>query len=284
MPGNTWTVPVGSQGPRLTYYGYIGVDCGVSDPINPRANTNYIDEVYPYSNVAGMCVYTATTNIVSRIATFASYGVAAVINVQPLLFGGTPLALLAGASTNWSTFLSTNAGWNLSNIAAIYVVDEPYLNGLSTSDFQAGVNIVKSSLPTIPAMFIESSANVSTMTVPTNIDYFGMDDFYIYGPTSSTWLTNYSTMVSKKSSPQQRIVMSMEGGVPSGDYPPFPYSYFQTTLPAYQSFILSHPEIVMATVYIWPGGVGNAANLGVRDCPQEIINMYSAFGKFMLGR
>lgn len=66
--------------PNLKYFGYTLVDVGWDDPTDKSDKTNYIDEVYSFSNIADILVVEPTDNIVDRINVFDSYNVKAMLH------------------------------------------------------------------------------------------------------------------------------------------------------------------------------------------------------------
>ncbi len=51
----------------LKYFGYSVVDCAWDDPNDAEVKTNYLDEVTGFSNIAQLCSFAPTDNIISRV-------------------------------------------------------------------------------------------------------------------------------------------------------------------------------------------------------------------------
>ena len=183
--------------PNLRYFGFVGIDSGVTDSIHPDT-TNYLAETSAWTNIAHLTVGD-TGSIAARIAAMNAVGVKPVVDVSLLLYSGSPLTLRGTYASDWATFVANNPGISPANTAALYVADEPFLRLCTYSDLNTGVNLVKASYPTIPTLVIEAYTALAAMNlagvtpvgaqtgVPPKLDWYGFD-LYQNDPTGGTYL------------------------------------------------------------------------------------------------
>jgi hypothetical protein len=265
----------------LKYFGFVGVDCGISDPINTRADVNYIDEVSPFSNIAHLCALNPNEYIIQRMATMINRDVLPILDVSNLLFTkvGAKLVLRADYRSRMLAFISANKLARYQKyIGALYIVDEPFWNGLEYISLEAAVNFVKSVLPTPPIMFIEAYPSLDQLKVPANVSIVGFDQYQV-----DPLLDNYKNNLTKlktKLGLGQRAMLVMDGewtADPPGSS--FPKESYEANMPHYYTLAQSDPMIIGMLVYIWPGGVSSSNEYGVRNFPASTLEIYRSIGR-----
>lgn len=265
----------------LKYFGFAGIDCGIYDPINPRASLNYIDEVSHFSNIAHLCSSSPYDYIIQRMMTMINGGVLPILDVSTLLFTkvGSKLVLRSDYRSRMTTFISTNKLFRYQKyIGAIYVVDEPFWNGLDYTSLEAAVNFVKSVLPTPPIMFIEAFPSLDQLKVPPNVSIIGFDQYQV-DPLSDGY-KNKLTQLKTKLGSRQRVFLVMDGewtANPPGS--PFPKESYEAIMPNYYTLAQSDPVIIGMLVYVWPGGVSSSKEYGVRNFPASTLEIYKSIGR-----
>jgi hypothetical protein len=265
----------------LKYFGFGGIDCGISDPINPRANVNYIDEVSLFSNIAHLCASNPNDYIIQRMATMINRDVLPILDVSNLLFTkvGSKLVLRGDYRSRMTTFISTNKLARYQKyIGAIYIVDEPFWNGLEYTSLEVAVNFVKSMLPTPPIMFIEAFPSLDQLKVPANVSIIGFDQYQV-DPLSDSY-KNKLTHLKTKIGSGQRVILVMDGewtASPPGSS--FPKEAYETIMPNYYTLAQSDSMIIGMLVYVWPGGVSSSNEYGVRNFPASTLEIYKSIGR-----
>jgi hypothetical protein len=265
----------------LKYYGFAGVDCGVSDTINPKSNLNYIDEVASFSNIAHLCAFNPNDYIVTRMGTMINYGVLPIVDISNILFikVGSTLKLRTDYRARLTTFISQNKLTRYQQyIGGLYVADEPFWNGLDYASLETAVNYVKSSLPTPPIMFIEAYPSLDQLKIPANVSSVGFNQ-YQADPLSSDYKAKFASLKAKLRA-GQKIMLVMDGQwIASGSASSFPTLSYETTIPNYYTLAISDPLIVGIFVYVWPGGVSSSTEYGVRNFPTSTREVYQSIGR-----
>jgi hypothetical protein len=280
---NTASVFSQSAPPHLKHFGYALVDMLWDDPHDTSTITNYIAEVDSFSNIAQLGVYDYADNIIVRVNLMNSKCVKPIVSLQSIFYqtidtlapSGNHIALFANFIARWNFFKTTNAAiLDSAKVAAFYVVDEPVWNGLLFSELDTVCNLLKNDFPNIPLFFVEASTALSNLQIPTTIDWVGFDEYGIFDPyTDVTYNNNLDTLKSKRSNSNQKIILVVDDqwmpyyGV--AGYSPDTIRYMVQN---YYNLAASDIEIIGMIGYLWPGGLDDPGQLGVRDMPQSVIN------------
>jgi hypothetical protein len=163
-------------------------------------------------------------------------------------------------------------------IGAIYIVDEPFWNGLDYLSLEAATNFVKGVLPSPPIMFIEAYPSLDKLKVPANVSIVGFDQYQV-DPLSASYKSKLTQLKSKLRS-GQRVMLVMDGewtANPPGSS--FPKESYETIMPHYYTLAQSDSEIVGMLVYAWPGGISSVNEYGVRDFPASTLEIYKSIGR-----
>ncbi|MBA3705407.1 MAG: T9SS type A sorting domain-containing protein [Bacteroidetes bacterium] len=268
---------------HLKYFGFALVDMLWDDPHDASTITNYIAEVNSFSNIAQLGVYDYTDNIIARVNLMNSKCVKPIVSFQSIFYqtidtiapSGNHIALFTNYVARWNFFKTVNATiLNSSKIGAFYVVDEPVWNGLSFYEFNAVCDMIKTDFPNIPLFFVEAKPALSSLKIPTTIDWIAFDDYGIFNPlTSISYNNDMDTLKSKRSNPNQKIVLVIDDQwMPyygAAGYSPDTIRYMVQN---YYNLAASDTEIIGMIGYLWPGGLDDPGQLGVRDMPQSVIN------------
>ena len=283
---------VGSvQGPSLRFFGYSMVDCGVRDRFWPSPKTNYVTEVASFSNVGQLCVFDPAEDIGARLALMRSNRMLALLSVQALFFTGTPdattgsgmrFSLRADHRQRWRAFIGRNRLHNrLDWIGAFYIADEPAWNGISAAELQQAADLVKSSFPSTPTMIIEAAPAIDALVVPASVDLVGFDRYGVPDPdTNPAYLANLASLKARRSRPDQRIVIVMEGQwLPAYDSPGHDETLMAMVAQRYHALAQGDPEVLAMLCYLWPGGFDDPRQKGSRNLPAAVIAEHVRIGR-----
>lgn len=266
--------------PSLKYFGFVGVDCGVTDPINTTRNQNYIDEVAHFSNIAHLCAFNPSDYIIDRIGSMITKNVLPIVDVSNILFTKveSKTILRSDYRTRLVTFINNNKLTRYQRyIGALYVVDEPFWNGLDFASLRTAVDFVKSMLPTPPIMFIEAYPALERLVVPQNVNLVGFDRYGI-DPLSKEYTENLALLKTKIST-SQRLLIVMDGQwTATSRGAVFPREEYEAIMPNYYTLATSDPAVIGMIVYSWPGGISSASQYGVRDFPSTTRQVYESIG------
>ncbi len=297
-------LPVAGLGPaarapepvRRLHFGFVIVDAGHDDPHDAATTTNYIDEVAPFCDLADIAVFSPGEVIGPRIDAMNARGVEPIIHVQAVLFdsapdagspSGTRLFLRPDAEARWDTFVAANAlTQRQGDLAAVYLADEPAWNGLADDQLASAAEWVQRDLPSVPSMLIEAPPTIGDLFVPASVDWIGFDHYAVLDPsTDPAWQADLARLRTRKTRPGQRIVIVMESQwLPIyGDAGVTPEMMGGV---AANYFIAASrcPDAVAMLGYTWPGGFGQADQLGARDLPASVRSVYQAIGRRLTGR
>ncbi len=274
---------------HLQYFGHFFVDVGVDDPHDTINKTIFTDEVASSSNLAQMSAYYASEDLRARIKAMNDLCVKPFLSLQEVLFerldkaapSGTRFALVADYQTRWQTFKTTNAGsLEAGSIGAFYLMDEPVWNGVTFGDLELVAQMVKRDFPSVPTLIVEAYPVLDSLRVPTSIDWIGFDRYAVFKPSSNaSFLAQLATLKSKRSMPDQKLFLVIDDQwMPEYSTLGVTASQMGATIQDYYDLAASDPEIAGLLGYRWAGVPGDAA-IGVRDMPQNIIDLNVSLGK-----
>lgn len=280
-----------TSSPRLRFFGYAMVDCGVHDGFLPSPSSNYVGEVAAFTNIAQLCVFDPGEDIGARLALMQSNGMLALLSVQALLFEGAPDAgtgsgmryrLRADFQQRWSRFVQLNSLHSrAAAIGAFYLADEPAWNGIPAAELGAAADLVKSSFPTTPIMLIEAGPAIGALVVPRSVDVLGFDLYGVPDPdTNPAYRAHLDELKARRSRPDQRLVVVMEGQwLPAYDGAGVDASVMATVAQRYFALAESDPEVLAMVGYLWPGGVAGPQHRGSRNLPPAVIGEHVRIGR-----
>ncbi|MBI3035757.1 hypothetical protein HYY71_05540 [Candidatus Woesearchaeota archaeon] len=286
---------------HLRHFGYGFVDCG----INNNGVTNYITEVSPFTNIADICASQPWDNIESRINLMSQNDVKPIIFVQSIFFdsaqtgaqlntnvpfggSGKRSFLRSDYLNRWNTFVSNN---NLnayaSKIQAFYLFDEPTWNGLQFDSLKTAADAIKAYFPTTPILIIEGWPSVRELRVPASVDWIGFDRYAVRNPmTDAAYQNEYAILKSKRSTPNQKIMIVMDGswyasahgaaGISQSDMAQVAANYY--------NLAQSDPDVIAIGTFLWPNGLDPADRVGSRSLPQNVKDEHRRIGQLITGK
>lgn len=279
--------------PHLKYFGFAIIDCLYDDPLDADTITNYIAEVDSFSNIAHMCVYDYNDNIINRVNLMNNHCVLPIVHVQNIFYeyvdtnglGGENFDLRYNFISNWDAFKTINAPiLDSTKIGAFYIADEPFWKGMTFLDLDTVSSLIKADFPNIPIMIVEASGALPNLQVPTSIDWLAFDEYGIFDPgTNSSFLANLTLLKSKKSTPYQDIFLIIDDQwLPSYGSAGYPPDTIQYMVQNYYDLAASDNEIIGLIGYLWPGGLDEFGQLGVRNMPQSVIDKNVEIGQMII--
>ena len=288
--------PVLAAGPlgphRPSEFGFVGVRCGLDDPVDDSARTDYVDEVAGFTTLAHVCVF---DNDVRRLLTdLPDHGLRALLDVSALLFefvpgdapsdSGQRMRLRADATERWELFVATNREvLDAEHVAAYYLADEPVWNGASAADIAAAAELVEPDTQGVATMVIEGYPALADAVFPPQVDWVGFDRYGVGDPsTDPHYLADLAT-VRQRAAPGQRIALVLDSQWLSA------YRWIGIDAESmgvvarnYQLLASRQPDVVALIGYTWPAGI-DADQRGARDLPQQVRDTYVAIGHWILG-
>lgn len=263
----------GSRADDTKYYGFTLIDC--------TAN-NYVIATAPFTNIGHMCAYDPSDYIVARLSLMAANNMLAILSVQGIFFDGATLR--RDYQSRWDRFIAVNKlDAYLAKLAAFYVADEPFWNGVKYADLKTVSDTIKKRFPGVATMFIEAYPMLSVMQVPASIDVIGFDRYAVLDPyRDNSYRTQLESLKNKRSGPHQKIILVMDA-----QWLPF-YAEGGNTEAAmaqvatsYYSLAGSDPDIIALIGYTWEGGLDGADQKGAKDLPASVITEYKRIGKLL---
>lgn len=276
---------------HLRYFGFTAIDCFYDDPLDATATTNYLSEVDTFSNLAHMCVYDYTDNIVARTNAMNASCVSSLLHIQEIFFqmvdtqapSGVNYDLYPDFTSRWATFATTNASvLDPSKVACFYIVDEPFWNGVSLADMDTVCALLKNGFPTIPLLMVEAYTTVDVMEVPEAMDWVGFDRYGSFDPQNDpAFQENMDTLKGRLSSPNQKIVVIIDD-----QWFPDYLTYLGWTQDMmadvaqnYYDLAVADTSVIGLIGYIWPGGLDAPDHYGVRNLTPAVINKNVEIGQ-----
>jgi hypothetical protein len=278
----------------LEWFGFVGVVCGVDDPHDTSSETNYLDEVKEFSNLAHVCV--TEVDMLDELQAVQDAGMSALLDVTLVLFEYVPgdapsgaserLALRSDVDTLWASFIETNkSAFEDGQVAALYVVDEPVWNGATTDDIESAAAIVERDAPTVPAFIVEAPDVLAEAVFPASIDWVGVDLYGTIDPSSDRdYLELMDTLTSKKSTTQSIAVVLDSKWQPVYEQVGIEQVDLAEIAVNYVKLATTYPDVIALIGYSWPGGIDGPDQLGARDLPSTVTDTYRQLGTSLLDR
>lgn len=276
---------------HIKYFGFALVDYYIDDPNDSVFLDNYIFEVDSFSNIAQMYVRNYYDTIISRVNLMDAHCVRPVIDISAVFYftadsnapSGKNYDLHPDYVSRWNTFRTTNISVLDSNkIAAFYIMDEPYWNGLDFNELNQTCVLVKQDFPEIPLMFIEAWPVVDSVVVPVDIDLLGFDKYGVYDvSTDSDYIARLEIIKNKRNKSSQKIMLVMD--VQWVDHYATALGWTQDTLKYvvqnYYNLAVADTDIVGIAGFTWPGLAPGW--LGARSLPESVKNKNIVIGNMI---
>lgn len=270
---------------HLKYFGYAAIDCLWDDPHDRDTIKNYIREVDSFTNLAHLCVYDYLDDIQSRVLLMNNLNVKPLVSLSSVFFNfdGGKVVLHTDFSSRWDAFCAINSSvFSSARIGAFYIFDEPGIQNVSFRDINTVSETVKRAFPEIPNFMVEAYSCVDTLTIPNTIDWIGFDMYGVLPLTDSVYLATLEILKSKRKSDAQKIFLIVDDQwLPMyGDagIPPDSMIWF---IQSYYHLAVSDTDVIGLIGYLWPGGLDEPAQLGLRNLPETVITANIEIGKLI---
>lgn len=286
-----------ANNPNLKYFGFTLVDVFFDDPNDTETKTNYCDEVYSFSNIADILIYDPAQDIGDNIDTVLSYDMKAVLHVSEIFFeqtgtGGSMSGVIYGLRSDfaarWDAFQALNPEVaDVNETQCLYLGEEPTWNSISFADLKAASDYLEVTCPDVPIMVIEAYPVLDDLELPTSVDWYGFDHYFIPHPeTSTVFATDLATIRSKKSASHQQIMLVMDA-----HYIPWAHGNFGIQeadmtgiAQEYHNLALENNDVVGILGYHWPSGFEYTDAKGARELSQTTRDKYIEIGKSITGK
>jgi hypothetical protein len=275
---------------HLKYFGYFFVDVEQDDPHDAVDKKNFTDEVAGFSNIAQMTAYYPTQDLRTRIQLMNAKCIKPFISLQELFYTQsrppgatrTTFTLVSNYREQWQTFKTVNGPMlSAASVGAFYLADEPVWNNLSFEDLDTVSKLVKADYPDVPNMIVEAFPVLDQLRVPTTVDWVGFDRYMVFKPSAdASFLAQVKTMKSKRSRPDQKLFLTIDDRwEPQYGAAGVTPAKMSDTILDYYELAASDPDISGLLGFLWAGTNGDPNELGVRDMPQNIIDLNQQIGK-----
>ncbi len=277
---------------HIKYFGFTLIDTYWDDPTDNLPKTNYIDEVFGFSNVADILVVNPSDTIVARMTEMNNLQVKCILHLSEIFFeligtsspSGAEYGLRTDYQSRWDEFMNVNyLQVNQDLIQSFYIGEEPTWNGISFSELKSATDYVKLTIPTIPIMIIEAYPIIDQLQVPNSVDWIGFDHYLIKDPKSNVdYLSELSNLKSKFTNAEQKLVIIMDTHYISslhGDFGGIALNEMDKVANSYFELAKSEPKTIAILGYFWPSGFDNPESIGARNMPENIKENYIRIGK-----
>lgn len=281
-----------SNNSHIKFFGFSLIDTYWDDPTDNITKTNYIDEVYEFSNIADILVINPTDTIVERMTEANSLQIKSVLHLSEIFFEHIGVSSPSGVEYNlrldfqarWDEFINTNnLQANQGLIQAFYIGEEPTWNGISFFELQSATDYVKSTFPTIPIMIIEAYPIIDQLQIPNSVDWIGFDHYFIKDPKSNPdYLNELNILLSKFSNSNQKLVLVMDThyiSVLHGDLGEITLEEMEDVANSYYELAKLQQKTIAIIGYFWPSGFDTPNSVGARNMPQNVKENYIRIGK-----
>lgn len=286
-----------ATGSHIKYFGFTLIDTFWDDPTDNETKTNYIDEVYAFSNIADILVVSPSDNIVSRMTEMNNLDVKSILHLSEIFFEYTGTSSPSGADytlrtdfqLRWDEFVSVNElQTNQGLVQSFYIGEEPTWNGISFSELKSATDYVKSTIPDVPILIIEAYPIIDQLQIPGSVDWIGFDHYFVKNPRSNTdYLNELNTLLSKFSNINQKLVIVMDThyiDALHGVYGGIAISEMDEVANSYYELAQSQPKTIAIMGYFWPSGFDVPTALGARNMPPDVKENYMRIGREITGK
>jgi len=277
---------------HIKYFGFTLIDTYWDDPTDNQTKTNYLDEVFDFSNIADILVANPTDNIVPRMTKMNNLQVKSILHLSEIFFeqvgtsspSGIEYGLREDFQSRWDEFINVNnLQTNKDLIQSFYVGEEPTWNGISFFELKSVSDYIKLTLPTVPIMIIEAYSILDQLQIPNSVDWIGFDHYFIKNPISNVgYLSELNTLKSKFSNNDQKLVIIMDTHFINslhGDFGGITLNEMNEVADNYYELAKSQPKTIAILCYFWPSGFDNPDSIGARNMPNSIKKNYIRIGK-----
>lgn len=270
--------------PHLRYFGFVGTACG----------TDYTQEVAAFTNVATTCAPDPSLSdfVRDQLDVFESASLGALLNAEGIFFepdsggelgpyGGVRLALRADYEARWAALVeSARLAARRDVLAAIFVVDEPTWRGVDPGELAAAFAAVEATFPEVPLLLVEAYPVLDQLVVPPSVDWVAFDRYGVLDPANDeAYLADLAQLKVQRSRPDQRVLLVMEAQwIPlyaDFDVPP---EALAGIAESYYRLAQRDTSVVGVVGYLWPSGLDDPGQLGARDLPAEVQDVYRRIG------
>lgn len=282
----------GNLNSHIEYFGFTIIDTYWDDPTDNQTKTNYIDEVFGFSNIADILVANPSDNIVARMTEMNNLQVKSILHLSEIFFemvgtsspSGTKYVLRSDYRSRWDEFINVNnLQVNQNLIQSFYIGEEPTWNGISFSELKSATDYVKLTIPTIPIMIIEAYPIIDQLQVPNSVDWIGFDHYLIKDPKSNVeYLSELDNLKSKFTNAEQKLVIIMDTHYISslhGGFGGISLNEMDGVANSYLELAKSEPKTIALLGYFWPSGFDSLESIGARNMPKIIKENYIRIGK-----
>ncbi len=281
---------------HIQFFGFTLVDTDWDDPTDNEVKTNYIDEVFEFSNVADILVVNPTDNIIDRMEAMDNLQMKSILHISELFFeqvgtggqSGAEYDLRADYEDRWNTFVVTNQlQINKNRIQSFYLGEEPTWNAISFTALKTAADYIKTTITTVPIMIIEAYPAIRQLQVPNSVDWIGFNHYGIKDPKNNVTFKNEFSLLKSKINNTQRLILIMDthyinalheniGGIALTEMKDVASSYFDLAK--------EEPKVIGVFGYFWPSGFDVTTSVGARNMPQNVKNEYVKIGKYITGK
>lgn len=284
-------IPVEANQNHLKHFGFTLIDTYWDDPTDSATKSNYIDEVYTFSNLADILVVNETDNIVQNVQLFESYDVKAILHLNDLFFeyvdsiapSNSNYDLRTDYKARWNNFVQLNSSvLSPALIGAFYVGEEPTWNGIEYESLNKVTELVKTDFPNVPVMIVEAYPTLSDLKIPSKADWIGFDRYFIKRPNEDVdYQKNWNILKSKLTEEQKAIVVLDAHYIDwaHGDFGNIDLNEMGTVAQSYYQLAKNDKKTIGILGYFWPNGFDDSNSIGARGMPQIIKNEYIKIGK-----
>jgi hypothetical protein len=270
----------------LRWFGYTGIDCGLDDPHDNAAVTDYSDEVAGFSNLSHICLDPDPAVTAKRLRNAVAHGFTPLLHVEPAFFAQTADGLRPApeAPALWAlvTQAITQSEVPPTDIL-FYLADEPVLRKLPPADLATAADTLRRTYPGARVMVIDAYDPGGPPPVALQIDYWGFDAYAIPDPGAEPLYTGYLDRARAGMTADQHLVLVMDAmhtpvhaksGITDAD--------MATIARAYYALALKRGDIAAILAYSWAGGIDGPWEKGVRDLPPEVRAAHEQIGRAIL--
>lgn len=268
------------------FFGYAGVACGLDDPHDDSARTDYSHEVAGFTNLNQVCPGESVAVSASRLARAAAL-FTPLFHVEPFLFETTDRMRPLAAPAPYLDLLDQilTASGVAPDQMVFYLADEPALRGLTPAELDGAALLLAARYPDTPLMVIEAYRADGPPPISPHVTYWGFDAYALPDPGAEPLYTAYLDAAAARLRPEQKLVLVLDAHhTPHHTRAGLSRADMADVARATYAYALARGDVAVILGYAWAGGIDGDWEVGARDLPAGVLTAHREIGHAITGR
>jgi hypothetical protein len=271
----------GSAAPLL--FGYVGITCGLDDPHDDSALTDYSAEVAGFTNANHICLLGDPATWADQIRR-ADAQFRPMIGVEPLfdLAGDGPEGAAAAQMWRWFLDAVRDSGVDPARLI-LYLVDEPTLRAIPPETVTLIAAQAAADLPQAGRMLVEACGMEGPPPVEPLLTLWGFDCYTFRDPGADPLFMTFLRLSIERLHDGQDLVLVLDANhTPTHADAGLTPDDMADVARAYARLARAEPRVAAVIGYTWAGGIDGDHERGARDLGPSVIAAHHEIGLMLM--